>query len=99
MKSSEIINTNDGYLKNIQKIWDVKEKIFQKTKNMNFNQYVHFMEKDISDIKNRLKINMREGKINRKRIIYWIVNWKCPQRQITSAKRVKHPNADALLLA
>jgi hypothetical protein len=44
----------DGYLHNIKKVWDVKEAIYKKTKNMTFNEYVSYMNKDIAGITSRM---------------------------------------------
>ncbi len=35
---------NDGYLKQISQIWEIKEKIYHETKKMDFKQYTEYLK-------------------------------------------------------
>lgn len=44
-----------GYDKYIQQIWDMKDKAYQETKNMNWQEFQNHISKDLKEIKNKLK--------------------------------------------
>ena len=46
---------NDGYLKQISQIWEIKEKIYHETKKMDFKQYTEYLKGNIKELKERFK--------------------------------------------
>ena len=48
------MNTNDGYSKTMNEIWNIKELIYKETQNMNFSDY---MENNIAELKLKFKNN------------------------------------------
>jgi hypothetical protein len=49
------VNKNDGYLKQISQIWEIKEKIYNETKKMDFKQYTEYLKDNIKELKERFK--------------------------------------------
>ena len=52
-------NEKSGYSKHIEEGWEIKDRIFKGTKNMNFSEYLAFMRKSISKTKNQLKLHYK----------------------------------------
>ena len=44
---------NNGYLKEIKKVWNLKKSVYEQTKNKTFKEYTNIMNKEISDLKKR----------------------------------------------
>ena len=49
------MKTNNGYLTEIKKVWDLKKTVYEQTKNKSFKEYTVLMNKEISDIKKRFE--------------------------------------------
>ena len=39
----------------LQDIWDIKQKIYEETKNLSFEEYIAYVETSTCDIKSKLK--------------------------------------------
>ena len=46
---------NNGYLTEIKKVWDLKETVYEQTKNKSFKEYTDVMNKEISEIKKKFE--------------------------------------------
>jgi hypothetical protein len=55
MKNKLKENNDSGYLKNIQKVWDLKEAAYEETKDMKYSEYLKYIRDDIKKIKVELK--------------------------------------------
>ena len=49
------MKTNNGYLTEIKKVWDLKEIVYEQTKNKSFKEYTDMMNKEISEIKKKFE--------------------------------------------
>jgi len=53
-KTNKVIKTT-GYDRNIQEVWQLKDRAYQETKNLNYLDYLVYIQKDLQNIKIRLK--------------------------------------------
>ena len=50
-----LFRMNSNYLKHIEEIWDIKEEIYNDTKNMDNKEFYNYVNENIKNIRERFK--------------------------------------------
>ncbi len=61
MKTIKSKSKESGYLRNIRKVWEMKDAAYRETKDLNYDDYMLYIRNQIKSSKDRLKNRLVKG--------------------------------------